>query len=51
MPCQGMSEEITKLLKKSAHHDYWAFVLHPSSSILKTREHNVSKTGSVSILR
>jgi hypothetical protein len=31
--------------------NYWVFGLRPSSSILKTKEHNVSETGSVSILR
>jgi hypothetical protein len=31
--------------------DYWLFGLCPSSGILKTREHNVSETGSVSVLR
>jgi hypothetical protein len=30
---------------------YWIFRLCPSSGILETREHNVSETGSVSILR
>jgi hypothetical protein len=30
---------------------YWVFGLHALSSILKTRKHNISKTGSVSILR
>jgi hypothetical protein len=31
--------------------NYWAFELCPSSGILETREHNVSGTGSVSVLR
>jgi hypothetical protein len=32
--------------------NYWVFGLHPSSGILKnTREHNVSETGFVSVLR
>jgi hypothetical protein len=31
--------------------DYWVFRLCPSSAILKTREHNVSENGSVSVLR
>jgi hypothetical protein len=30
---------------------YWVFQLRPSSGILKTRKHNVSETGSVSVLR
>jgi hypothetical protein len=30
---------------------YWVFGLGPSTSILETRKHNVSETGSVSILR
>jgi hypothetical protein len=30
---------------------YWVFGLCPSSGILKTKEHNVSETGSVSVLR
>jgi hypothetical protein len=30
--------------------NYWDFGLCPSSDILKTREHNVAETGSVSIL-
>jgi hypothetical protein len=29
----------------------WGFGFHPSSCSLKTREHNVSETGSVIILR
>jgi hypothetical protein len=31
--------------------NYWAPGLCPSSSILETREHNVSETGCVSVLR
>jgi hypothetical protein len=31
--------------------NYYVFGLCPSSGILKTREHSVSETGSVSILR
>jgi hypothetical protein len=31
--------------------NYWIFGLCPSSGILKTKEHNVSATGSVSVLR
>jgi hypothetical protein len=31
--------------------NYWVFGLRPSSGILKTREHNVSGTGFVSVLR
>jgi hypothetical protein len=31
--------------------NYWIFGFCPSSGILKTREHNVSETGSVSVLR
>jgi hypothetical protein len=31
--------------------NYWVWGLCPSSCILKTRERNVSETGSVSILR
>jgi hypothetical protein len=31
--------------------NYWVFGLCPSSSILKTRKHNVSETPSASILR
>jgi hypothetical protein len=31
--------------------NYYVFGLYPSSGILKTREHNVSETGSVSVLR
>jgi hypothetical protein len=30
---------------------YWVFGLCPSSGIIKTREHNVSETGFVSVLR
>jgi hypothetical protein len=30
---------------------YWVFGLFPLSSILETRKHNVSETGSVSVLR
>jgi hypothetical protein len=31
--------------------NYWGFGLFPSSSILGTRKHDVSETGSVSVLR
>jgi hypothetical protein len=31
--------------------NYWVFGLCPSSGILETRKHNVSETGSVSVLR
>jgi hypothetical protein len=31
--------------------NYWIFGLCPSSGILETRKHNVSETGSVSVLR
>jgi hypothetical protein len=31
--------------------NYWVFGLYPSSNILKTREHNISEAGSVSVLR
>jgi hypothetical protein len=31
--------------------DYWLFGLFPSSGILENREHDVSETGSVSVLK
>jgi hypothetical protein len=31
--------------------NYWVFGLNPSSGILKTREHNISENGPVSVLR
>jgi hypothetical protein len=32
--------------------DYWVFGLHPFSGVLKhTKEHTVSETGAVSVLR
>jgi hypothetical protein len=31
--------------------NYWVFGLCPLSGILKTKEHKVSETGSVSVLR
>jgi hypothetical protein len=31
--------------------NYWVFGLYPSSNILETRKHNVSETGSISVLR
>jgi hypothetical protein len=31
--------------------NYWVFGRCPSSGILKIREHNISETGSVSVLR
>jgi hypothetical protein len=31
--------------------NYWVFGLCPSTDILETRKHNVSETGSVSVLR
>jgi hypothetical protein len=31
--------------------NYWVFGLYPLSGILKSKEHNISETGSVSILR
>jgi hypothetical protein len=39
--------------KHNAHvpQDYWVFWTFPSSGILETREHDVSETGSVSVLR
>jgi hypothetical protein len=36
---------------KRSNQNYWGFGLFPSSGILKTREHNVSEIGYVSILR
>jgi hypothetical protein len=33
------------------YNNYWVFGLCPSSGIQKTREHKVSETGSVSVLR
>jgi hypothetical protein len=35
----------------SLSQNYWVFGLSPSSGILKTREHNVSETASVSVFR
>jgi hypothetical protein len=32
-------------------HNYWVFGLFPSPGILVTRKHDVSETGSVSVLR
>jgi hypothetical protein len=31
--------------------NYWLFVLFQSSGILKNRKHDVSETGSVSVIR
>jgi hypothetical protein len=31
--------------------DYWVFWTFPPSSILETRKHDVSETGSVSVIR
>jgi hypothetical protein len=31
--------------------NYWVFGLFPSSGVLGTRKHDVSETGSVSVLR
>jgi hypothetical protein len=31
--------------------DYWAFWTFPSSGILETRKHDISETGSVSVLK
>jgi hypothetical protein len=31
--------------------NYWGFGLCPSSGILETRKHNISKTGFISVLR
>jgi hypothetical protein len=31
--------------------NYWVFGLHPSSGILEARKHNVSETGSVTMLK
>jgi hypothetical protein len=36
--------------KKTAQ-NYWVFGLCPSSSVVETRKHNISETGSVSVLR
>jgi hypothetical protein len=44
-----------KLLGRKAEHstpqNYWLFWTFPSSGILETRKHDVSETGSVSVLR
>jgi hypothetical protein len=36
---------------KAVTQNYWVFGLCPSPGILETRKHNVSETGSVSVLR
>jgi hypothetical protein len=41
----------SKLWNKMKIQNYWVFGLFPLSGILETRKHDVSKTGSVSILR
>jgi hypothetical protein len=38
------------LISKFISWNYWVFGLYPSSNILKTRENNVSETGTVSVL-
>jgi hypothetical protein len=39
------------MVEKNISQNYWVYELCPSSSILETRKHNISETGSVSILR
>jgi hypothetical protein len=39
------------MIEKNIPQNYWVLGLFPASSILETRKHNVSKTGSVSVLR
>jgi hypothetical protein len=47
-----MSDTIkVKLQTNNRSQNYWGFGLCPSSGILETRKHNVSETGSVSVLR
>jgi hypothetical protein len=36
---------------KNQLQDYWVFWTFPSSGILETRKHDVSETGSVSVLK
>jgi hypothetical protein len=43
--------EFTNTQAGKRSQNYWGFGLCPSSCILKTREHTVSETGSVSVLR
>jgi hypothetical protein len=40
-----------RMVIKNFGQKYWVLILCPSSAILETRKHNVSETGSVSILR
>jgi hypothetical protein len=39
------------LVEKNISQNYWVLGLCPSSGVLETRKHNVSETGSISILR
>jgi hypothetical protein len=65
MPFQTAASELNKLQRRtfgilsnilffghgSHTQNYWVFELCPSSGILETRKHNVSETGTVSVLR
>jgi hypothetical protein len=42
---------LLKSLSAIRTQNYWVFGLFPSSGILETTKHNVSETGSVSVLR
>jgi hypothetical protein len=44
-----LSWNVTQFMK--IWKNYWGFGLCPSSGILKTRKHNISETGSFSVLR
>jgi hypothetical protein len=46
-----MSEPMGEVQNKINEQNYWGFGLCSSSGIVETRKHNVSETGSVSVLR
>jgi hypothetical protein len=54
----SFKSEITNLIRVLSEHlkpvitqNYWVSGLFPSSGILETKKHDVSETGSVSVLR
>jgi hypothetical protein len=41
---------VTRESNRTYGQNYWVFGLFPSSSILENRKHNISETGSLSVL-
>jgi hypothetical protein len=50
-PCKVVIRKTIRAIQLAETQNYWVFGLCQSSSILDARKHNVSETGSVSVLR